>query len=100
MSTLNWIGDPAFTLIWVANPWMVGSPTPSMSHSLAGIPGQLVLADDGVAGAGGLRLQRGSCHQQGTDEREEDGEHQPAPSGRHGQTCGPGLTIMHVTNSP
>jgi hypothetical protein len=29
---------PLFTLIWVANPWIVGSPAPLTSHSDEGLP--------------------------------------------------------------
>src|SRR5438034_3741683 len=36
--TLNVMVPPWFTLMSVANPWMVGSPAPLTSHSLGGLP--------------------------------------------------------------
>ncbi|WBB95758.1 MULTISPECIES: hypothetical protein [unclassified Solwaraspora] len=38
MRTLKPICSPAFTLIEVAKPWIVGSPTPEMSHTELGVP--------------------------------------------------------------
>ena len=38
MLTLKKAVSPRLTLIWVAKPWMLGSPAPLMSHSLAGLP--------------------------------------------------------------
>src|SRR5438046_1137526 len=39
VTTLKWTVWPLFTLMSVANPWMLGSPAPLTSHSLAGLPG-------------------------------------------------------------
>ena len=36
--TLKRTTPPLFTLMSVANPWIVPSPAPMMSHSLAGLP--------------------------------------------------------------
>jgi len=40
---------PRLTLMSVANPWMLGSPAPSTSHSLAGLPGRQFSATTGLA---------------------------------------------------
>src|SRR5215213_6503000 len=37
--TLNETVWPLLTLMSVAKPWMLGSPAPPTSHSLAGLPG-------------------------------------------------------------
>ena len=39
VSTLKLIDSPRPTLMSVAKPWMLGSPAPATSHSLAGFPG-------------------------------------------------------------
>src|SRR5437899_13079153 len=39
--TLKWTIPPLFTLISVANPWIVESPEPVISHSLEGFPVRL-----------------------------------------------------------
>src|ERR1700722_12108081 len=49
--TLKVIVCPTFTLISVANPWMVGSPAPLTSHWLGGFPGRQFSASIGFAGA-------------------------------------------------
>jgi hypothetical protein len=41
---------PRLTLISVANPWMVVSPAPLISHSLEGLPGRQFSATIGLAG--------------------------------------------------
>ena len=51
VSTLNDTVPPRFTLMSVAKPWMLGSPAPVMSHSLAGLPGWQFSATIGLAGA-------------------------------------------------
>ena len=47
--TLNWMVPPRVTLMSVANPWMLASPDPEMSHSLDGLPWELVFAHDRIA---------------------------------------------------
>jgi hypothetical protein len=39
VSTLKLIACPRLTLIFVAKPWMVGSPAPATSQSDVGVPG-------------------------------------------------------------
>jgi hypothetical protein len=58
VSTLNLTVSPRFTLISVANPWMLASPDPTMSHSPDGFPGfefshAMALAAAGMQGANG-----------------------------------------------
>ncbi len=38
VSILKWTVSPLFTLMSVPKPWIDGSPSPSMSHSLFGLP--------------------------------------------------------------
>ena len=60
MSTLKWTVWPWLTLMSVAKPWMVASPDPLMSHSVAGFPalvfsqaiGLVIGASHGAAAAG------------------------------------------------
>jgi hypothetical protein len=55
VSTLNVIVWPRFTLMFVAKPWIVGSPMPSMSHSLGGLPGSAFSQTIGLE-AGGVQV--------------------------------------------
>ena len=50
MLTLNETVVPRFTLMSVAKPWMLGSPLPEMSHSLAGLPARQFSATIGFGG--------------------------------------------------
>ncbi len=51
VSTLNPTVSPRLTLMSVAKPWMLESPAPVMSHSLAGLPGRQFSATIAFAGA-------------------------------------------------
>src|SRR4051794_1355035 len=49
VSTLKCTVCPTLTLIVAANPWMVGSPIPSMLHTDSGVPGRLFSQAIGLA---------------------------------------------------
>ncbi len=51
VSTLNDTVPPRLTLMSVAKPWMLASPMPETSHSLAGLPARQFSATTALAGA-------------------------------------------------
>jgi hypothetical protein len=58
VSILNRTVSPRFTLMLVANPWMLAEPAPATSHSPDGFPGfefshAMALAAAGTQGANG-----------------------------------------------
>src|SRR5688572_20137946 len=58
--TLKRIVSPRFTLMSVANPWMLGSPSPLMSHLVDGLPGLQFSATISLAGAAHGEATRGA----------------------------------------